>query len=70
MTLSTSVAAHEKIRIQMIATKYPNISDLKTTVEFLIEGLKQNPIINRIGLQLLCLNPVDIKDFFHKFNRI
>ena len=70
MTLSEYVSTHEKIRARMIASQYPKITDPKITVEFMIEGLKHNQATSHIGLQLIALQPVDLKDFTHQFNRI
>ena len=54
----------------MIASQYPNITDFKITVEFMIEGLKHNQATSHIGLQLIALQPVDLKAFTDQFNRI
>ena len=70
MTLPDYITAHEKIRAKMIASWYPNISDPTITAEFMIEGLKHNPGTVNIGLQLLSIQPSDMKDFTPHFNRI
>ena len=70
MTLEQYIATHEQIRTRMIAARYPDISNPKTTVEFLIDGLRFNPATAPIGTQLIALDPNDIKDFVHKFNRL
>ena len=70
MTLSQYVTAHETIRTKMIAARYPSISDPRTTVEFLIDGLRFNPVTCTVVVQLISLDPQDVKDFVHKFNRI
>ena len=70
MNLPHYITAHEKIRPKMIAYRYPSISDPTNTVEFMIEGLKHNPRMVNIGLQLLSIQPSDMKDFTHYFNRI
>ena len=70
MTLSQYVTAHETIRTKMIAARYPSISDLRATVEFLIDGLRFNPVTSTVSVQLISLDPEDVNDFVHKFNRI
>ena len=70
MTLEDYINAHEKIRTKMIAARFPDISNPKTTVEFLIDGLRFNPTTATIGSQLIALDPKDTKDFIHKFNRL
>ena len=70
MTLEEYIATHEKIRTKMVAARFPDISDPKTTVEFLIDGLRFNSATASIGSQLIALDPTDTKDFVHKFNRL
>ena len=70
MTLPDYITAHEKIRAKMIASRYPNISNPTTTVALMIEGLQQNPRTVNIGLQVLSIQPSDMKDFTHHFSRI
>ena len=70
MTLEQYISTHEQIRTIMIAARYPEISDPKTTVEFLIDGLRFNPSTATIGSHLIALDPKDTKDFVHKFNRL
>lgn len=61
---------HNNIRTKTIAARYPNISDPTTTVDLLINGLRMNPITSPIGLQLMALAPMDVKNFSHKFRKI
>ena len=70
MTLSQYVTTHETIRNKMIAARYSYISDPRTTVEVLIDGLRFNPEISTVGVQPISLNPQDVKGFIHKINRI
>ena len=70
MTLEQYISSHEQIRTRVIAARYPEISDPKTTVEFLIDGLRFNPSTAIIGSHLIALDPKDTKDFVHKFNRL
>lgn len=54
----------------MIAAQFPEIAYPKTTVEFLIDGLRFNPGTATIGSQLIAPNPKDNNDFVHKFNSL
>ena len=70
MSRQQYVTAHNNICTKMIAARYPNISDLTTTVDFRINGLRLNPSTSLIGLELMALAPKDVKDFSHKFKKI
>ena len=57
MTLQQYITVHEGIRAKMIAARYPEIQDSRTTVAFMIDGLRYNPTTAPIGIQFIALNP-------------
>ena len=70
MTLQEYITVHEGIRSKMIAARYPEIQDTRTTVAFMIDGLRYNPTTAPIGMQLIALNPTTVQEFAHRYNRI
>ena len=70
MTLEQCITTHDQIRTRMIAARYPEISEPKTTVEFLIDGLRFNPSTATIRIHPISLDLKDTKDVVHKFNRL
>lgn len=70
MTLQEYISMHESIRANMIAARYPEIQNPRTTVIFMIDLLRTDPTTAVIGTQLIALNPENLKSFAHKYNRI
>ena len=70
MTLEQYISTHEQIGTRMIAARYPEIPDPRTTAEFLIDRLRFNPSTATIGSHLIALDRKDTKDFVHKLNRL
>lgn len=68
MTEYVSGSGH--VQSRMIAARYFDVNYPKETMEFMIKGLNYNPETASSGLQIIALDPPDIKDLVQKFNRI
>ena len=70
MTLQEYVTMNEELRAKIFASQYPDIQDSRTTVTYMIDGLRNNPDTAPNGMQLLAMNPARTKEFMQKYNRI